>query len=63
MEEDAKTGRTTVSCEELAYSNMLVQEAVIQLLDEKGLLSRAEVMERLKQLSAQTGVRFLGSAQ
>ena len=63
MEEDAKTGRTTVSCEELAYSNMLVQEAVIQLLDEKGLLSRAEVMERLKQLSAQTGVRFLGSPQ
>jgi hypothetical protein len=42
---------------------MPVQEALIQLLDEKGLISKAEVMERLKQLRAETGARFLGQKQ
>lgn len=63
MKEDPKSGRTTLSFEELAYSNMLLQEAVVQLLDEKGLVSKAEVTERLKQLRVETGVRFLGQKQ
>jgi len=63
MKEDPKTRRTTLSFEELAYSNMLLQEALVQLLDEKGLISKAGVIERLKQLRAETGVRFLGQKQ
>jgi len=63
MKEDPRTGRTTVSFEELAASTMLLQEALIQLLDEKGLVSKAEVMERLKQLRAETGARFVGYKQ
>ena len=63
MKEDPKSGRARLSFEELAYSNMLLQEPLIQLLDEKGLISKAEVMERLKQLRAETGVRLLGQKQ
>ena len=63
MQEDPKTGRTTVSFEELAYSDMLLVEGLVELLDEKGLLTKAEIMQRLKQLRARTGVRFLGDKQ
>jgi hypothetical protein len=63
MQQNPKTGRTMVSFEEMAVSTMLLQEALIQLLDEKGLISKAEVMERLKQLQAETGARFLGQKQ
>jgi hypothetical protein len=47
----------TVSFEELAYSNMLTLNALVELLTEKGLLSKQEVLERVKQLYAQTQVR------
>ena len=47
----------TVSFEELAYSNMLTLNALVELLTEKGLLSKQEVLERVKQLQAQTQVR------
>jgi hypothetical protein len=46
-----------VSFEELAYSNMLTLNALVELLTEKGLLSKEEVLERVKQLQAQTQVR------
>ncbi|MGA9057603.1 MAG: hypothetical protein WB763_13950 [Terriglobia bacterium] len=42
----------TVSFEELAYSNMLTLNALVELLTEKGLLSKQEVLERVKQLQA-----------
>jgi len=41
--------RQTVSFEELAYSNMLQVQALVELLEEKGLLTRREVLERVKQ--------------
>ena len=63
MQQDPKTGRTTVSFEELAYSDMLLVEGLVELLDEKGLLTKAEIMQRLKQLRAQAGVRSLGDKQ
>jgi hypothetical protein len=47
----------TVSFEELAYSNMLTLNALVELLNEKGLLSKQEVLERVKQLQAQTRLR------
>jgi hypothetical protein len=37
----------TVSFEELAYSNMLTLNALVELLAEKGLLSKQEVVKRL----------------
>ena len=40
----------TVSFEELAYSNMLTLNALVELLAEKGLLSKQEVLERVKRL-------------
>lgn len=49
--------RQTVSFEELAYSNMLTLNALIELLDEKGLVSKGEILERVKQLQAQAGAK------
>ncbi len=43
----------TVSFEELAYSNMLTLNALIELLCEKGLLVKQEILDRVKQLQAQ----------
>ena len=45
--------RQTISFEELAYSNMLQVQALVELLEEKGLLTRHEVLERVKQLRAE----------
>lgn len=50
MQEDAKTGRMKVSFEELAYSNMIVVEALVELLTEKGMLDHSEITERVKKL-------------
>ena len=46
--------RQTVSFEELAYSNMLTLNALVELLTEKGLLSKQEILERVKQLQMQS---------
>jgi hypothetical protein len=45
--------RTTVSFEELTYSNMLQLQALVELLDEKGLLTQHDVLERVKRLRAE----------
>jgi hypothetical protein len=54
---DSIPNRQTVSFEELAYSNMLTLNAVIELLDEKGLIGKKEILERVKRLQAQAQVR------
>jgi hypothetical protein len=54
---DSTPNRQAVSFEELAYSNMLTLNALIELLDEKGLISKQEVLERVKQRQAQTQLR------
>ena len=46
----SERNRQTASFEELAYSNMLTLNALVELLTEKGLLSKQEVLERVKQL-------------
>jgi hypothetical protein len=49
--------RQTVSFEELAYSNMLTLNALVELLDEKGLLQKHEVVERVKKLQGDIAAR------
>jgi hypothetical protein len=44
----ANEKRVTVSVEELALSNSVTLAAIVELLEEKGVISRAEVLERLK---------------
>jgi hypothetical protein len=44
----------TVSFEELAYSNMLTLNALVELLAKKSLVSKQEVLERVKQLRRKT---------
>jgi len=50
-------GRKTVSFEELAYSNMPTLNALIELLDEKGLIGKKDILERVKQLQTETQLR------
>ena len=63
MRENHKAGRPTASFEELAYSNMLIVQALVELLAEKGLLSNAEMMERVKKLRRETNAAFPGSGK
>lgn len=44
--------RETVSFEELLISNICEQEVLVLLLEEKGILTRAELLEKVKQLKA-----------
>jgi len=53
MQADSK-GRVTASIDELAVYNMLLVEAVVELLTEKGVLTGEEVKERVKKLKAET---------
>jgi hypothetical protein len=54
---DSTPNRQTVSFGELAYSSMLTLNALIELLDEKGLIAKKEIPERVKRLQAQTQLR------
>ena len=49
--------RQTVTFEELAYSTMLQVQALVELLSEKGLLTKQEVPERAKQFQPQAQAR------
>jgi hypothetical protein len=42
--------RVTVGFEELALSNSMTLAAVVELLEEKGVLSQREVLKRVKRL-------------
>ncbi len=46
----AEDNRATVRVEDLAYSNMLSINALVELLDETGVLPKREVLERVKKL-------------
>jgi hypothetical protein len=54
---DSTPNRQTVSFEELAFSRMLTLNALIELLDEKGLIGKKEIVERVKRLQAPTQLR------
>jgi hypothetical protein len=51
------SGRKIASFEELAYSNMLVNEALVSLLTEKGVISQQEVIERISRLRGETRIQ------
>jgi hypothetical protein len=48
--------RKTVTFEELSYSNMLKLNALVELLTEKGVLTKPEILERIKKLQGETKV-------
>jgi hypothetical protein len=52
---DQPEKRETVSVEELALSNAYQLEAMINVLEQKGLLTRAEVLEELEVIAATMG--------
>ena len=55
---DTKEGKVTASVEELAHYNMLLTEAIYELLADKGIVSKEEVVERVRKLKAETTVNF-----
>jgi len=48
--------RQTVTLEELAISNSFETAALIDVLEEKGLLTKAEVLEMVKRLKAKQAI-------
>lgn len=46
--------RVTVGVEELAYSNMMTMNALVELLEEKGVVTKQEVLDRIKRLQQQS---------
>jgi len=51
-----KPPRQTVTFEQLSYSNKLTLNALVQLLTEKGVLTKPEILERIKKLQSETKV-------
>ena len=52
-----KPPRQTVTFEQLPYSNMLTLNAFVELLTEKGVLNKPEILERIEKLQGETKVR------
>ena len=55
---DSKEGSSAVSVEMIAYQNMLLTEAIFEILAEKNILTGVEVLERIKKLKAETKLNF-----
>jgi hypothetical protein len=49
--------RKTVTYEELAYSTMLQVQALVELPEEKGVLTQREILALVKRLQAQAAKR------
>ena len=52
-----KKKKVQVSYEELAYSNMLTLNALVELLAEKGVLTQEEILERMRKLQTEITAR------
>ncbi len=50
---DKLDNKEIVTFEELLMSNVIEQEALINLLERKGLIKKAELMEEIKRLRKQ----------
>jgi hypothetical protein len=57
MREDPKTGRYTASFEEMALYNMVLVEALSELLVENGTLDRAEILERVEKIKKEVSIK------
>ena len=49
--------RVTVQVEDVAFSNTVSIEALVELLDEKGIISKQEILERVKTLGQEARSR------
>jgi hypothetical protein len=49
--------RAKVSFQQLALSNMLTLNASVELLDERGILAKLDVLDRVKQRQAEMGAK------
>ncbi len=58
MQVDLKRGQVTATLEEIALYNMLLTEAIFDLLAEKGVLTREEVKARIEKLKNETKVNL-----
>jgi hypothetical protein len=58
MDQNTKTGEVTTSVEELVIYNMLLSEALFEILADKSLITRAEVTQRIKKLRSETKVNL-----
>jgi hypothetical protein len=58
MAQNGKTGELTASIAETAIYTMLLSQALFELLEEKGLVTRAELTERMKKLEGETAYRM-----
>jgi hypothetical protein len=47
---DDRNKRVTVGVKELALSNSLTLTALVELLEEKGVISKTEVLDRIKHI-------------
>jgi hypothetical protein len=54
----SETPKVKASVETMAYYNMILTEAIFQLLEEKGMLTRAEVKDRIEKLKTETKLSF-----
>lgn len=54
MPRDSNDERKAVSFEELAYSNMMLVQALVDVLAEKGILTQEELIERVQRLKEET---------
>jgi hypothetical protein len=52
-----KKKKVQVSYEELAYSNMLTLNALVELLAEKGVLTQEEILDRMRKLQTEITAR------
>lgn len=50
MTDDQSSQQRTMSWEEVAYSNMIQGEAFLRLLVEKGVLTKEEFVEKLREV-------------
>jgi len=55
---DSKEGNVTASVEMIAYQNMLLTEAIFEILAEKNILTGVEVLERIRKLKAEAKLNF-----
>ena len=56
--DDDKIGRVIAKLQEINLYNMLLTEAIFELLAEKGILAGEEVLERSKKLKSETSPQF-----
>jgi len=55
---ESRNPKVKASVKTMANYNMILTEAIVQLLEEKRLLTRREVKERIKKLKAETELSF-----